>query len=266
MDRAQQILGGTALEQEAAGAGAKRADDGIVLVEGREDEHASVGYPCDQLAGRSDAVHLWHSDVHQHDIGVVVWRAAQRDVAVLGLGDDVERRVAGDDQAQATADEVVVVDQHHADRAVRFGHGALGPWGSVARTSKRSPTRRASSVPPSSAARSRIPVRPWPPVVRAVAPLGTGLTTVSVSTPSRHSSVSSAAPVPWRAAVVIASCAVRWAARCIRGRGARAGVGWGGGGGRGRGGGGGGAWGGGGMRSMPGSGSRSAGAPLRSPP
>src|SRR5918996_1094421 len=102
MDRAQQILGGAALEQEAAGAGAQRAD------------------------------------------------------------------------------EVLVVDQHHADRAVRFGHGALGPWGSVARTSKRSPTRRASSVPPSSAARPRIPVRPWPPVVRAVAAAATGLATVSV--------------------------------------------------------------------------------------
>src|SRR3954463_9902129 len=209
MDRAQQILWGAALEQEAAGAGAQRADDVLVLVEGREDEHASVGLPCDQLAGLGDAVHLWHSDVHQHDIGVVVWRAAQRDVAVLGLGYDVERRVAGEDQAQAAADEVVVVDQHHADRAVRFGHGALGSWGSAARTSKRSPTRRASSVPPSSAARSRIPLRPWPPSARAVAPSATGLATASVSTPSRQSSVRSAAPVPWRAALVIASCAMR---------------------------------------------------------
>src|SRR3954452_12039083 len=264
MDRAQQILGGAALEQEAAGARAQRADDVLVLVEGREDEHTSVGQPCDQLAGGGDAIHLWHSDVHQHDVGVVVWRAAQRDVAVLGLGDDVERRVAGEDQAQPAADEVVVVDQHHADRAVRFGHGALGPWGSVARTSKRSPTRRASSVPPRSAARSRIPIRPWPAVVRAVAPLATGLATVSVSTPSRHSSASSAAPVPWRAALVIASCAMRYAARSIGGGSRSSGLvrsrseksrpaaWW--------------RWTSAAMRSMPGSGSRAAGAPLRSPP
>ena len=53
----------------------------------------------------------------------------------------------------------------------------------------------------------RVVIRP--PVVRAVAPSATGLATVSVSTPSRHSSVSSAAPVPWRAAFVTASRTIR---------------------------------------------------------
>src|SRR5690349_10017344 len=57
MDCAQQILGGAALEQETAGAGAQCPDDVLVLVEGREDEYPRMEHPCDELAGRGDAVH-----------------------------------------------------------------------------------------------------------------------------------------------------------------------------------------------------------------
>ena len=82
------------LEQEAAGAGAQRLDDVLVEAEGGEDEDALTR----QAAGRLDAVHARHPDVHQHDVGAVRLGRRDRLLAGGGLG-------------------------HHLDRAGRLEHG-----------------------------------------------------------------------------------------------------------------------------------------------
>jgi hypothetical protein len=68
-----QLVGLDVLEREAAGPCPERLEDVLVEIEGREDGHAHArerGIGRD-LAGRLEAVHARHADVHQHDVGRV---------------------------------------------------------------------------------------------------------------------------------------------------------------------------------------------------
>jgi hypothetical protein len=86
--------GRAAFEQEAAGAGAERAEDVLVDLEGGQDDHLCGRRRLEQFGGRGDAVEVGHADVHEHDIGTVVSRTLDREPAVLRFGDDLDRVVA----------------------------------------------------------------------------------------------------------------------------------------------------------------------------
>ena len=84
---------------------------------------------------------------------------------------------------------------------------------------KRAPTAPASSVPPISAARSRMPTMPWPPLASSAAlDPSSGFSTVSSSSSAPNATSTVALPAPWRAAFVSASWRIRYAAWSTRRR------------------------------------------------
>src|SRR5206468_4152089 len=103
-------------------------------------------------------VHSWHADVHEHDVGARRTGEADGVVAGAGLAHQLEVFGGVDQQAEAGADERLVVGQHHPD-----GHrcsSAIGKW---ARTANQvSPSGPTHSEPPAASTRSRMPVRPKP--------------------------------------------------------------------------------------------------------
>src|ERR671919_1010542 len=158
-DRLDQPLARRVLEQEASGARSQRAEDVFVEVECREHEHSGRRLDCAarQLRCRLDSIHVGHADVHQDDVGSQLAHAVDRLPAVGSLADDLEPGLRVEEQSEAGAHELLVVDDQHAD-----AH-ASPPTGSRAATRKPPPARRpASSSPPSSATRSRMPTSPWP--------------------------------------------------------------------------------------------------------
>ena len=100
-----------------------------------------------------------HPHVHQHDVGARDGERLERGAAVPGLADDLHVRLGLDQHPEAGAHQRLVVDEEDPD-----AHAATARSGrSTARTSKPPPSRGpASSVPPCSATRSRMPSRPWP--------------------------------------------------------------------------------------------------------
>jgi hypothetical protein len=153
VDRLGQELGTGVLEQEAAGAGLERAVHVLVEVEGRDDHDRErvLDVRAGEQPRRLDAVELGHAHVDQAYVGAQLARQRDRLAAVGGLGDHVDAGLGVEDHPEPGADELLVVgdedpDAHLGSTAVTVHpRPGLGP---------------ASSVPPSSAARSAIPARP----------------------------------------------------------------------------------------------------------
>ena len=152
LDRADDLRRRGVLEQEAGRAGLQRAQDEFVGVEGREHEDGGrVGLRGEQAGGR-DAVELWHADVHEHDVGPVEVHRPEHLAAVVGLGDHLEARCAGEHHPQAGAHERVVVDEQDADHRGRRARRTNAPSGSTP----------CSSSPPASVTRSARPIEAGP--------------------------------------------------------------------------------------------------------
>jgi hypothetical protein len=108
------------LEQEAARAGAQRSVHVLVEVEGGEHEHARrVFVSVDDLAGRLDAVHVRHADVHQHHIRIELAGERDRLGAVCGLADDLDVGFGAQDHPEAAAHKLLVVREQDANRHAR---------------------------------------------------------------------------------------------------------------------------------------------------
>src|SRR6185312_16625130 len=70
---------------------------------------------------------------------------------------------------EAAADQRLVVGDYHPDHVPSPNSALLSSSrGRLARTRKPPAYGPASSLPPNRAARSRIPIRPWPPPARAI--------------------------------------------------------------------------------------------------
>ena len=119
--------------------------------------------------GGREAVHARHPDVHQDEVGRAAAGKRDRLNTVRGLADDLDVGFGFEDRPQPAAYHGLVVGEQHADGRHRSLLGA----GSTAWTRQPRPSGLgpASSLPPASAARSRIPAMPlpWPtgPVRRA---------------------------------------------------------------------------------------------------
>ncbi len=157
VDRLGEEGGAGILQQEAAGSGLKCRVDVLVEVEGRDhDDRQRVG---DGRAGEAargfESVEAGHPDVEQADIRSQLVRQPDRLVAVGGLPDDLDVGLRVEDQAQTGADDRLVVGDEHSD------HRAPPTSGSDAVTVQPPPASGpAWNSPPSSRARSRMPMMP----------------------------------------------------------------------------------------------------------
>ena len=154
------------------GAGLERAVDVFVVIEGRDhdDRERVVDAGAGELPGGLDPVEVGHADVEQAYIGSQL--AGERDgvEAVGGLSDDLDVGLSVEEHREADPDDLLVVGDEYTDGHV-YADGS-GAWdrsatparvGSVASTTQpRSVPGPASRVPPSSEARSRMPMRPNP--------------------------------------------------------------------------------------------------------
>src|SRR5262249_4842751 len=151
-----QLPGRHVLEQEAARADTQRLVDVLVQIKGRENEHAALDAAQQDAPGRLDPVHGRHTDVHQDDVREQPLRQLDRLAAVAGLADDLDVVLGAEDHAEAVAHERLVVAEENAD-----DHRSVAANGSRAATRKPpSGTGSVSTLPPSAAARSRMPISP----------------------------------------------------------------------------------------------------------
>jgi hypothetical protein len=114
-DRLHHLMGGRILEQEAACPRAQRVDDVVVEPERGDDQHPLTG----KSPRRLDAVHLWHADVHEHDIGCVVSRRAYRLFTRARLGDDLDGSRGLEHGLEAGPHHRLVVGDHDPQLAHR---------------------------------------------------------------------------------------------------------------------------------------------------
>jgi hypothetical protein len=111
-------------------------------------------------AGWLEPVEVGHADVHEEHVGAGPFGEGDRLVAVAGFADEFKVVGVADHGGEPGAHERLVVGDGDVD-----GHTATGLKGRRAVTTK-PPWGSGSAVssPPWTAARSRIPTRPCPPV------------------------------------------------------------------------------------------------------
>src|SRR5919106_848526 len=204
-----QQLGPGVLEEEAGRAGAQRVVDVLIEVEGGDHDHRHrvLDLGAGQLSGGRDAVEHGHLYVHQAHIGAQLAGQPYGVLPVARLADDLDAVQGAEDQPEPGAHQVLVVGDQHSDR-----HPATSR-GKVASTAQpRSSAGPATQVPPSSAARSTMPVMPNPGP--GGVPVGTGSPSSRISRwidepfPTTRTSTRVALRA-WRRALVTASCAIR---------------------------------------------------------
>jgi hypothetical protein len=89
-DRADEILGRAALDDEAPGAGVQRRLQDVGLGgAGVEDDRGRIR-PRGDLAAERDAVDRGHADVRDHDVGAPALGKLEQLAAVAGLSDDAQ--------------------------------------------------------------------------------------------------------------------------------------------------------------------------------
>src|SRR5712691_1604529 len=230
------------LQHVAARSRVHRLEQVLLVGVHREHEDLEPGLAARELAGGLEAGHPRHGDVEDDELDVLLERAADRLGAVVRFGHDFEVGLGIENEAQAAADDRVVVGEEDpglepgahgpvttpaeprsgADRARRKGQRVRRPSSRV-RERAVSPSNSSTTwVPPRgpgssrkrasiARARSRMPRMPLPPRPRLSGiPRPSSLTrrrTVRPLEPSRRSSTRDAPA--WRAAFVSASWAMR---------------------------------------------------------
>ena len=129
---------------------------------------APAGPSGGEPAGGLDAVHHRHPEVHDHDVRREPGGLVQGGAAVGRLADDRDPGLVREDHPEPGPDQLLVVDEQHADRRHGVRHAVAPSTGSdaaapAASTGNRAATRKpaprgpASSVPPNTATRSLHP-------------------------------------------------------------------------------------------------------------
>src|SRR3954454_11381763 len=211
MDGLDEQLRPGVLEQEASGAGPKRAVDVLVEVEGRDHHHRDRvrDAPPGEELGHLDAVEPGHPDVDQTYVGTEPTRQLDSGVAVGGLTDDLDARLRVEDHGEAGTHQVLVVGHQHAHRHRRTSVGSSAS--TVHPPSGAGPARR---VPPSSCTRSVMPSSPKPWLAGRTESICPSSLTRSRSLPPPSTTRISTREAlrACRSALVSASCANRYTA------------------------------------------------------
>jgi len=161
-----------------------------------------------ELAGGFDAVDVGHADVEQAHVRPEPAGERHRRAAVSCLTDDLDVGLRVEDHPEPGSDDLLIVGKDDSDR-----HEPPRPLGSTACTvHPRFRFGPASRVPPSSFARSAIPISPNPDAERgSKEPASPSSPTVSRTQSSSPLTVTwmRVARRAWRTALVIDSCASR---------------------------------------------------------
>ena len=155
-DGCKQLFGRRVLEEKATGAGSKRFVNVFGQAERREDENTRRRRSAPDSPRGFEAVDARHANVHEDDVGAKPLRDVDRLHPITGLSNHLDLRVDLEELAETRADESLVVRDGDTD-----GQERTTSNGSRAFTAKPPVLRPpASSVPPWSSIRSRIPRRP----------------------------------------------------------------------------------------------------------
>jgi hypothetical protein len=138
--------------QVPPGAGAQCVDDGAVIGIGGEHEHLDARVMFAEAAGGLDPVAVRHPEIHQHDVRTQLDRQRERLVAVGCGADDLDAGEQPEEGGESLADHALVIGHKDADFPAHAGTHSS--------TRNPPPVGPAVSVPPSSAARSLMPVSP----------------------------------------------------------------------------------------------------------
>ena len=155
-DRPRDVVLLDALDQVAARTGAHGSEHGLVVLVHRQHEYGDPRCDPGQLPGGGDAVELRHVQVEQGDVGLGEQHLADRLASVGSDTGHLEVRDRAEQGGQPGTDDRMVVGDDDAD-----GHDATTGMDTndPAATSWRG---RPRSIPPTSAARSRIASSPTP--------------------------------------------------------------------------------------------------------
>ena len=174
-----------------------------------------------QLGGRLESVHHRHPDVHEHDVGSGVARRqraprARRRPPPRPRDRAASRSACGCRRGTAPDHRRAPRGSGRAGRVTRATGPA--PIGQRRRHHELAVLAGARSRPPARAARSRMPMSPWPesagrsPVFAPVAHLE-----VRPGRDARPARTRTGRPSPWRRALVSASWRMRYTASCTAG-------------------------------------------------
>ena len=122
--RSHELLARGILQQESARAGPHRVVDILVEIEGREDQHPGRRACLAEAPGRLDAVEHGHPHVHEHDVRSGLGHETDALLAVGCLPDDLHVRFQVQDEPEAGADELLVVDEEHGGHRVPPSSGS----------------------------------------------------------------------------------------------------------------------------------------------
>ena len=140
------------LGQVTACASPQGADHGPVIRVGGQHDDLGLRHARTQQASGLDAITAGHPQIHEDDVGEQVSGHGDRLVAISGGAHDLDVRQQAQHHRQSFTDHPLVVSDENTHRLAHAG----------TRNSTRKPPRVIAvlSSPPSSSARSRIPVRP----------------------------------------------------------------------------------------------------------
>jgi hypothetical protein len=112
-----QLADGRVLEEETARARTQRLEDVLIKIERGEYQHPRAGHAARHLAGRLDPVEIRHADVHQHHVRSQAGAEANGLPAGGGLTDHLEIGFGLQDQAEAGADQLLVIGYQHTNHS-----------------------------------------------------------------------------------------------------------------------------------------------------
>src|SRR6202034_1711201 len=160
-DGVNEIFHGRSLQDIAADSGFQRLIEiGAVFVEG-EHQHAQLRNFADKAPAQHDSVDLRHRNIEHGDVGAGLANELQRGQTAARFADQLEIIFRADEIAQPVQDNRMVVGQYDSG----FAHAADLCPSRVMRAKIVVPAPGAvstSSVPPTSASRSRMPSRTRP--------------------------------------------------------------------------------------------------------
>src|SRR5690606_14768816 len=204
-DRALDPLHLGTLDQVATGAGAYRGEDRVRVFAHGQHQYRHLGMGGGQLPGRVDPAAVGQVQVHEDHIGRQIVHKAQCGSGVRGLAHHRHRAGVGERGPHPGPEHRVIVDYEHLDHATSTGNPAVTrvpPPGNAP----------ALNVPPSSVARSAIERSPTPlPFTGSGNPIPSSVT-VTVSRSATAISTRHRRAHAWRATLVTASRAIRYAA------------------------------------------------------
>ncbi len=117
---------GSSLVRQATAPAAKRRLDLALIRRRGESDHRDLGTGFEEQPGGLDAVHPRQPVVHQQDIGGMLAAERGRVVAVGGGGNDLETGLEAEQHLQRLAEDVVVLDDRHADGSAHSADSKSG--------------------------------------------------------------------------------------------------------------------------------------------